>query len=114
MTNLYVPDLSYSCYSVVDKDTIRAYQTIPHNDSYVNYVDYYVNSHYMEKTGTQYFSQYSTLPTCLSSSILTDDIYYLNHFDNIYHQLKLKNLNKQVKQNIEKNIEYQFFPYNEN
>lgn len=83
MTNLYVPDLSYSCYTVFDKDTIRSYQTIPHNDSYVNYVDYYVNSHYMEKTGVQYFSQYAILPTCLSSSILTDDIYYRNDLDSI-------------------------------
>lgn len=83
MTNLYVPDTSYACYSVIDKDTIRAYQTMPYNDSYVNYIDYYVNSHYMEKTGFQHFSQYTTLPTCLSSSILTDDIYYRNDLDSI-------------------------------
>ena len=83
MTNLYVPDNTYSCYVVYDKDTIRAYSNVPTYDTYVPYVDYFVNSHYMEKTGFQYFGNYSTIPTCLNSSVITNDFYYRNDLSDI-------------------------------
>ena len=42
MTNIYLPidNVSdFACYSVYDKDTIRAYYTQPHIDSSSEYVD---------------------------------------------------------------------------
>lgn len=86
---IYVPDLSYKCYVIVNSDTIRAYEQVPYNPSYnngsisVNYRDYYINSNYLYVDSYQNFSSYSTLPNCLSSSVLTNDIYYRNDFDSI-------------------------------
>lgn len=84
MNNIYVPNLNYSCYVVYDKDTIRAYHTQPNYDSYVDYTDFYINSHYLEKNGIVHFSNYSSLPTCLSSDILTDYFYYRNDLSDIF------------------------------
>lgn len=84
MTKIFVPDTSFSCYVVYDKDTIRAYHTQPYYDSYIDYTDYYINSHYLERTGVYHFTNYSTLPTCLSASNLTDDFYYRNDLSDIF------------------------------
>lgn len=81
MDKLYVPTKEYNCYTVLDKDTIRAYHTAPYDDTTVNYTDYYVNSHYMERVGSQRFSY--TTPVCLNKDLLTTDVYYRNDFDNI-------------------------------
>ncbi len=88
MNNIYVPDLSYSCYTLIDKDTIRAYKTTPYNPGYnqtinINYRDYYINSNYLYKDGIQQFSNYTTLPICLEHSSLTNEVYYRNDFDRI-------------------------------
>lgn len=80
---LYVPDNTYSCYVVYDRDTIRAYHTNPNYNSTIAYTDYYVNSHYMEREGSQTFSNYSTLPTCIDSLNLTTDFYYRNDLADI-------------------------------
>lgn len=88
MNKIYIPDLSYSCYTLIDKDTIRAYTTMPYNPSYnqtitVNYRDYFINSNYLYKDGSQQFSSYTTLPVCLDTSNITNEIYYRNDFDRI-------------------------------
>lgn len=86
MQNLYLPFYNidqFSCYSVVDKDTIRAYIEMPRSNSTSNYVDFYINSHYLEKLGTQQFTQYSVLPTCLDKNTITNDFYYRNDFPQI-------------------------------
>ncbi len=88
MKNIFVPNLDYSCYIVLDQNTIRAYHTMPYNPGYngniqVEYTDYYINSHYIEKEGYQNFGYNSQLPTCLTKSILTTDYYYRNDFDSI-------------------------------
>lgn len=45
---LYVPNYNDNmCVEVLDKDTIRVFE----NDSSYSYTDYYVNSHYLAKTG---------------------------------------------------------------
>lgn len=84
----YVPDLNYKCYTLVDKDTIRAYTVMPYNPGYnnqvnINYRDYYINSNYLYKDGIQTFNNYTTLPVCLETSTLTDDFYYRNDFASI-------------------------------
>ncbi len=87
MKNIYLPIDNFNdfaCYSVYDKDTIRAYYTQPQLDSSSNYVDFYINSHYLQKTGTQSWGQWnSSLPFCLSKSSFTNDVYYRNDFDSV-------------------------------
>lgn len=84
MSKIYVPDLiNYKCYVVRSDSTIRAYKEIPKNNSDIEYRDYYFNSNYMYQDGTQSFSNYSTLPVCLSNDILTTDYYYRNDFPDI-------------------------------
>lgn len=85
---IYVPDLSYACYVVQNSDTIRAYKVKPYNPGYnqsvnIEYRDYYLKSNYIYQDGTQNFGNYSTIPTCLDSSALTDSYYYRNDFDSI-------------------------------
>ncbi len=83
---IYVPDLNYACYSLVDKDTIRAYEQVPYNTSYnggsinINYRDYYINSNYLYKDSYESFSYYTKLPVCLNTSDLTDSYYYRQDF----------------------------------
>lgn len=77
---IYVPDLSYNCYIVYDKDTIRAYKNEPRLVGMNDYVDYFVNSHYLSSEGSE---NLLTLPTCMSSSSLTNEVYYRNDFPSI-------------------------------
>lgn len=82
---IYVPDIkNYKCFVVQNNETIRAYSEVPRLNSNINYRDYYVNSHYLYKDGTQQFGNYSTnIPTCISINELTDAYYYRNDFDSI-------------------------------
>ena len=85
---IYVPSLDYECYVVQDSDTIRAYKIKPYNPGYNNnitieYRDFYYKSNYIYRDGTQQFSNYTTIPTCLNSSVLTTNYYYRNDFDKI-------------------------------
>lgn len=86
---IYLPKSDFACYVVMDKDTIRAYRTMPYRPSIngqnvtIQYVDYYINSHYLEKQGTQNFSYNSTLPSCIDNSLITNEIYYRNDIDSI-------------------------------
>ena len=55
---IYVPDLKYSCYVLINKDTIRAYEQTPYNPGYnqqitINYRDYYITSSYLFVDGSQ-------------------------------------------------------------
>lgn len=84
MNNIYLPIENindFACYSVLDKDTIRAYRTQPQIDSSSEYVDFYINSHYLKKTGTQSWGQWSSnLPICTSKDSFTNNYYYRNDF----------------------------------
>lgn len=86
MSKIYLPinNVSdYECYVVLDKDTIRAYNNTPRLNSSSNYDDFYVNSHYLIKNGSQTWGNYATLPTCISSSMITTDYVYRNDFSDI-------------------------------
>lgn len=74
---------SYSCYYVYDKDTIRAYLTSPQLNSTISYTDYFINSHYLSKNGSQTFQSFSVLPTCENVSRFTNDVYYRNDMPDI-------------------------------
>ena len=85
---IYVPDINYKCYVIINSDTIREYEQVPYNPGYnqnisINYRDYYINSNYIYTDSSQTFSSYSTLPTCLNSEVLTTDYMYRLDFDKI-------------------------------
>lgn len=86
---IYVPNLNYECYVVINADTIRAYEKKPYNADYqgqqvtINYRDYYINSNYLYKDSYENFSYYSQLPVCLEAKNLTDEYFYRNDFDRI-------------------------------
>lgn len=81
---IYVPDTeNYKCFVVNSDTTIRAYKEIPTSSSTIDYRDYYYTSNYLYKDGTQTFSNYTTLPICLDSSVITNEVYYRNDFDSI-------------------------------
>ena len=81
---VYVPNYSnYSCVVMYSSDTLRAYVQNPNYDITVDYRDFYIKSNYLYKDGQQYFSTYSTLPICLDSSTLTDEVYYRNDISDI-------------------------------
>ena len=78
---IYVPYENindYACYSIYDKDTIRAYTTIPSYNTTSNYTDFFINSHYITKTGVQTWSNYSTLPTCTNVDHISNNVFYRN------------------------------------
>lgn len=80
---IYVPDLSYACYVVQGEGVIRGYEEMPANNRDINYRDWYINSSYIYRDGTQSFNQWTDLPTCLQTSEVTDVVYYRNDFDSI-------------------------------
>ena len=75
---IYVPqDNTYNkCYVVQNEEVIRGYDRTPSNNVSYNYRDYYIRSDYIFKDGTGQWSQYTTLPVCLSSSVITNDYWY--------------------------------------
>lgn len=81
--HIYVPDLNYACFVVQSEGVIRAYEQNPSYNTNINYRDYYINSNYIYRDGTQNFGSYSTLPNCLNSNVITNDVYYRNDFDKI-------------------------------
>lgn len=80
---IYVPDTSYACYVVNANGYIRAYQTQPSYNSSSVYRDYYFTNNYYYNDGTQSWGSYSTLPSCLDSSVLTTNIMYRYDYDKI-------------------------------
>lgn len=83
---LYVPvdNISdYACYYILDKDTIRAYRTTPSYNATINYTDFYINSHYLNKEGQQTFQQFSTIPSCVSSNSLSNNVFYRSDITDI-------------------------------
>lgn len=83
MHNIYLPVdniNNYQCYVIQNGDVIRAYVTTPRNNSSSNYTDFYINSHYIQTNGTQTWGNTSSLPSCINSSIITNEIVYSNDF----------------------------------
>lgn len=81
---IYVPDIeNYKCFVVRSEGVIRAYEQVPRNNTNIDYRDYYIQSNYIYQDGTQTFSQYATLPVCLSNEAVTNDFYYRNDLASI-------------------------------
>lgn len=76
---LYVPHyVSGNCAIVLDKDTIRVFDTYDREVNY--YTDYYVNSHYMSKKGIYGIVDVN----CLSDDTLTTIPIYRNDIMDIF------------------------------
>lgn len=75
---IYVPsDNVYNkCYVVQSEGVIRGYDVVPRTNTNYNYRDYYIKSSYIYRDGTGSWSQYSTLPVCLNSDIITNDYWH--------------------------------------
>ena len=82
---IYVPyDSIYDkCYVVQSEGVIRGYDRVPSYNTVYSYRDYYLKSDYIYREGSGQWNQYSTLPTCLASSQITNDYYYRVDFSNI-------------------------------
>lgn len=82
---IFVPETTTynKCYVVQSEGVIRGYDTYPRNNANYNYRDYYINSSYIYRDGNGSWSQYTTLPTCLSDSVITNDFYYRQDLPNI-------------------------------
>ena len=87
MEHIYLPIDNindFECYSIYNSETIRAYYNEPQLNSSSDYIDFYINSHYLEKTGSQAWSVYSSnLPVCLSNSAITNNYFYRNDLSDI-------------------------------
>lgn len=81
---LYIPNYStYPCIYIRGQGVARAYRQRPNYNQTISYRDFYLDSHYTYVDGEQSFNQYSSLPTCLSSSELTDAYVYRHDFVDI-------------------------------
>jgi len=81
MSKVYLPSFTSSnCIVVKDKDTIRLYETLPTLGDSVNYTDYFINSHYLTKSGVELID---SVAACESQDNFTNEIYYRNDFDSI-------------------------------
>lgn len=81
--HVYVPSNDCDCVSVSNGDILRCYTDTPRQNTTVNYIDYYINSHYLEKGGTQTFNQYTSLPVCVPSNQVTNNVMYRSDLDGI-------------------------------
>lgn len=82
---IYVPeDTTFNkCYVVQSEGVIRGYDRQPANNVSYTYRDYYIDSHYIFKDNVGTWSQYATLPICLSSSDITTNYWYRNDISEI-------------------------------
>ena len=82
MSKVYLPSFTSSnCIVILDKDTIRVYDNLPSSTgiSYT-FTDYYINSHYLKKTGSEVLD---LIPSCETQTNFTTDVYYRNDFADI-------------------------------
>lgn len=76
---IYVPFNDYVCYSFIDSDTIRAYESINLNANN-NFIDIYINSHYLINNGVE---NLMIQPNCINVDNLTTDWKYRNDLSDI-------------------------------
>lgn len=82
---IFVPrDTTFNkCYVIQSEGVIRGYDTIPRNNTSYNYRDYYIRSDYIYRDGEGTWSSYTTLPSCISSSDITNDFWYRIDISNV-------------------------------
>lgn len=82
---IYVPEdnVYNKCYVVQSEGVIRGYDRTPANNTTYNFRDYFIRSDYIFKDGNGSWSNYSTLPVCLDSDIITNDFWYRVDITNV-------------------------------
>lgn len=83
---IYLPDniSDTNCAYVYDSETIRVYEEVPRINSIITYKDYFINSHYIIRTGSTTFGSYNVPNySCLSSSNFTTNAFYRNDIASI-------------------------------
>lgn len=81
---LYVPsDLPYNgCYYLKDNYTMRVYESLPTQNTSVNYVDVALDNHYIFHQGVEQFGLDAVIPSCIPTQEITDKyIYRLDYFE---------------------------------
>lgn len=74
---MYVPEYEdYQCAYVYDANWIRVYDSVPRQNTTIDYTEYNYNSHYLYRTGSTTFNNYSTLPSCRND--VTTNFYMRN------------------------------------
>lgn len=80
MSKIYLPvEVENSnCAYVYDKDTIRVYEEVPRQNATINYIDYFINSDYISRTGSTTFNSWGGTISynCLSPSDFTTSAFY--------------------------------------
>lgn len=76
---IYVPQYTANtCCYMYDANTLRCYTNRPSYNTTINYTDYFVNSHYLERYGsTQFSTNYSNIQ-CIDNSKYTQSYFYRN------------------------------------
>ena len=84
MAKIYIPSYeNNNCAYIYNSDVIRVYSSTPQYNTTVTYIDYYIKSSYISNAGSTSFGNYSNLPTCISSSNITTDVWYRNDLPDI-------------------------------
>lgn len=78
---VYIPSYnSGNCVVVYNSDTVRVYDRQPQNNTTTNYIDYYINSHYLSNRGS---TNYNYGVTCLQASDISTNWIYRNDLSDI-------------------------------
>lgn len=84
MSKVYVPSYTNgNCATVYSSNTLRVFDSVPANSTTITYTDYFLNSHYLSRTGSYSFDSSELLPSCISSDNISTDYWYRNDFDSI-------------------------------
>lgn len=71
------------CIDYINNGYLRAYARRPTYNSEVGYTDYFINSHYLARTGVQSFGNYNVNVSCIDNSRLTNQVEYRYDFPDI-------------------------------
>lgn len=78
MDKVYVPNKeNYTCITIHDKDTIRAYKNELDLFIYNDYDDIYIHSDYYIRSGSEELQE---MPNCLTDEYITSSYYYRQDF----------------------------------
>lgn len=82
----YIPSFDNNSCIVTDNvynGYIRVYSSTPTANSTINYVDYFINSDYIERVGSQEFGNWNYTVNCQPHDNFTTNFYYRTDFDSI-------------------------------
>ncbi len=82
MSKIYLPNeiTQNNCAYVYDTNTIRVYEEVPRYNATINYTDYFINSHYVTRSGSTTFGNYNTIQyNCIDYTNFTTNYAYSNN-----------------------------------